>query len=405
MNNQKTDNQNLTARLAGYTAAAGAMLALNPSLNAQVAYSGIKDIEVDIGDFHLLDMDRDGEPDFVFAIDANSYFATSGPSFIFKYVDEGYGVIINPLTDGYNSWLVKTTLLSDFGTDFYTAVVNGLNSNVPVSSGQTYWWAENSPDWPGVLGYKNALYYWHSTWGTTSGGVQGGDFIGETHYIGVRFFIGTDQHYGWIRASLGDFINPLQIVDWAYNTVPDEGIITGFDTPVFENEEFYTSLVNEIGLSFSHPVQDPSAGDFEVENGSVTGVTVVTAGEEYMVEVTADEEGIIKVTLPPNVIAGEEMVVEGAATQFVVHNVQTDLADNEADELMKLYPNPADDMLTIALASESYVSIFNSAGSIVYSKNRVLNETIDVHNFAPGIYLIQVNTNDNQFITKQFVKQ
>jgi hypothetical protein len=105
------------------------------------------------------------------------------------------------------------------------------------------------------------------------------------------------------------------------------------------------------------------------------------------------------------VIVGEEMVVGGAETQFVVHNIQTDIADIEADEQLKLYPNPADDLLTIELASESYISIFNSAGSIVYSKDKVLNETIDVHNFAPGIYLIQVNTNNNQFITKQFVKQ
>ncbi|MBN2522462.1 MAG: T9SS type A sorting domain-containing protein [Bacteroidales bacterium] len=403
MNNQQTDNQNLAARLAGYTAAAGAMLALNPSVNAQVAYSGIKDIEVDIGDYHLLDMDRDGELDFVFVIDADGYFATSGPSFIYKYVNEGYGVIINPLTDGYNSWLVKTTYLSDFATSY--PVVNGLNSNAPVSSGQTYWWAENSPDWAGALGYKDGWYYWGSTYGTISGGIQGGDFIGETRYIGVRFHIGTDIHYGWIRASLGDFIQPLEIVDWAYNTVPDEGIFTGFDIPVFENDEFYTALVNEIGLSFNHPVQAPSPADFEVENGSVTGVSVVTAGEEYLVEVTADEEGIIKVTLPPFVVVGEEMVVGGAETQFVVHNVQTDIADIEADEQLKLYPNPADDLLTIELASESYISIFNSAGSIVYSKDKVLNKTIDVHNFAPGIYLIQVNTNNNQFITKQFVKQ
>ena len=48
---------------------------------------------------------------------------------------------------------------------------------------------------------------------------------GDTAYLGVRFYAGSELLYGWIRVrtlSIGG-----TIYDWAYNTAPDQAILAG----------------------------------------------------------------------------------------------------------------------------------------------------------------------------------
>lgn len=60
--------------------------------------------------------------------------------------------------------------------------------------------------------------------------VATGPFAGLDGYLGVRFHIGTDLHYGWIRvnSNLG-FPNQAlgYITEWAYNSVPNEPLAAG----------------------------------------------------------------------------------------------------------------------------------------------------------------------------------
>ena len=67
---------------------------------------------------------------------------------------------------------------------------------------------------------------------TTAGSVGAyGPFAGLDGYLGIRFLIGSDLHYGWIHLNCV-FSGPYQpaagrITEWAYNSVPGQGIAVG----------------------------------------------------------------------------------------------------------------------------------------------------------------------------------
>ena len=48
---------------------------------------------------------------------------------------------------------------------------------------------------------------------------------GDTAYVGVRFYQGTQLHYAWIRVRT--FAVGGTVFDWAYNTTPDQAILAG----------------------------------------------------------------------------------------------------------------------------------------------------------------------------------
>ena len=57
-----------------------------------------------------------------------------------------------------------------------------------------------------------------------------GPFAGLDSYLGIRFYIGSDLHYGWIRLDL-DNGYPNQalgyLTEWAYNSVPNAPLAAG----------------------------------------------------------------------------------------------------------------------------------------------------------------------------------
>lgn len=61
----------------------------------------------------------------------------------------------------------------------------------------------------------------------------GGDFYGQTAFMGIHFPIGSDWHYGWVRirgGRWGDELTlrpPAWILDWAYETRPGVPILAG----------------------------------------------------------------------------------------------------------------------------------------------------------------------------------
>jgi len=63
--------------------------------------------------------------------------------------------------------------------------------------------------------------------------IPGGDFYGQTAFMGIHFQIGSDWHYGWARIQGGRFgdaltlVPPGWILDWAYETRPNTPILAG----------------------------------------------------------------------------------------------------------------------------------------------------------------------------------
>jgi len=69
----------------------------------------------------------------------------------------------------------------------------------------------------------------------------------------------------------------------------------------------------------------------------------------------------------------------------------TSVNENLASEV-SVYPNPANDMFTVANAEGATIVVVNSLGQVVSSiENAASNQTIDASNFANGTYFVKVN--------------
>ena len=72
-------------------------------------------------------------------------------------------------------------------------------------------------------------------------------------------------------------------------------------------------------------------------------------------------------------------------------NGETSVEENVA-EAVSVYPNPANDMFTVANAEGATIVVVNSLGQVVATiENAASNQTIDASNFANGTYFVKVN--------------
>ncbi len=219
-----TDKISLNKRLLQYSVAAGAALSLASPLEASAAvhYSGVQNILVDTNGGFALDMDTFSgnshpNPDFYFY---NSAFT----SFIGSYAFNGvYGLnnYNNELLVGTSKYLVESIPFSNQLQDItatpppgftYIATLNARVAFKPVSSTYTF-----------------------------------GNFVGAPGYIGVRFLIGANTHYGWIQIQSAADLTSTTIIDWAYEDQPDTPIHVG-SKPVHRADPTTVPTLNQWGL-------------------------------------------------------------------------------------------------------------------------------------------------------------
>jgi len=82
-----------------------------------------------------------------------------------------------------------------------------------------------------------------------------------------------------------------------------------------------------------------------------------------------------------------------------------DVANNESNHELELFPNPVHDVLTVSNALKSIVKIYNSTGRLVMSKKmEVNNNRIHVEKLAKGLYVLTINNNGKETSGK-FLKE
>lgn len=70
-----------------------------------------------------------------------------------------------------------------------------------------------------------------------------------------------------------------------------------------------------------------------------------------------------------------------------------------------MFPNPADDKITIVISKKATLEISNINGQIIKTINNDSGETsIDIRDFSSGIYIVRVMT-DKEIVTKKFIKE
>jgi Secretion system C-terminal sorting domain len=80
----------------------------------------------------------------------------------------------------------------------------------------------------------------------------------------------------------------------------------------------------------------------------------------------------------------------------------------ESGNKMTIYPNPAENQLTITgtMIQDSSISIYNGFGQLILKKeNQNTTLVLDVSSFEAGIYFVEVNQNNGSIQTLKFSKQ
>ncbi|TWT86646.1 PEP-CTERM motif protein [Pseudobythopirellula maris] len=178
------------ARRTAYTLAAGAAVGAAGQADAEVQYSGVQDLS--IAQYGAQDLNLDG--------------------------------------DAFNDILLKNYV---FGGNYQGATVNGYPGKLVISNGSFPYYVSAlekgdlidgtvvGPTFYGALGYAAN---------------PGSEFDSSTDaFIGLSFPIGGNApefiHYGWIRVDIDNSAGTFVIRDWAYNPVPNRGILAGDKVP------------------------------------------------------------------------------------------------------------------------------------------------------------------------------
>ncbi|PNQ73906.1 hypothetical protein C1T31_06165 [Hanstruepera neustonica] len=182
---KKTTPKSLTKRLAQYGALTAAITGVADA-NGQIVYTDIDPDDGGVGVQYLLDMDNDGNSEFVINQTGNNLFAAPIPS-------------------------SAAILGIDSTYDYPFALDNGDN----ISAGLTDWLSGNG--YYKTMNY-NSCNYSSSQWCAVT-----------DKYLGLRFNIGANTHYGWARldAGLSPGTDGYTIKDYAYNSVAGEPISAG----------------------------------------------------------------------------------------------------------------------------------------------------------------------------------
>lgn len=221
----------LTKRLLQYSALSVAMAGVS-EMNGQIIYT---DVNPDITEGNadtatLFDLNNDGTDDF------------------------GIGTIDAPAV-GVNGLSSNASWVGSSASYLYPFA---LDSGVAISSGQTTWFGNGDV---GTLNYTSCY-----------NGIGGSNWCGVTDkYLGLRFQIAGNTHYGWARLDVSLSGDSFTLKDYAYNTVADESIDAGQTLSVEENQLTnikITALNKTIAL-----LNLPKNTDFKLYN--ITGKSVL----------------------------------------------------------------------------------------------------------------------------------
>ncbi len=181
----------LNKKLKSYSALAVSALAASSSADAQIKYTDI-------------DIDGDGTNDV--AIRNGYQIGATGTYYGYGYVQATYFALAQV---SYYAGLAQ-----------YGGVPAALSSGASIGSSIA---TGNSGSQTLAIGYSRYFF----GYGLFNNGYAGNWPNATDKYLGVRFKIGANTHYGWIRMTIANNGNPTVIKDMAYNTCVDASIQAG----------------------------------------------------------------------------------------------------------------------------------------------------------------------------------
>jgi len=208
-------NKILNSKIAKYSMLAGATLSMltackkdepdnnDPNINETDVTPDITLAATASGSYSDIDLNADGVIDVSFGI-AN-----------YSYTAYGYTNNINYASvNGENGSevLTETASLTIGGYSYDFEIAKALSEGNTIGVSQVTWYSE------GYLGFKGVY---------SNTNINFGNFISADKFVGVKFLIGANTHYGWIRVALNADASSLVIKEYAYHLTPNTAITAG----------------------------------------------------------------------------------------------------------------------------------------------------------------------------------
>ena len=214
------ENSILESKLKKYASLAGTVTAAISTVSAQVNYTDLNPDVLVTGnlDSYLLDLNADLMPDFSF-VTLDTAFGGSNTSYFpipVTYNVNYAGAQMNNAPG--NQWAGETVIT---GTGTSASSSFGL-ANIPQGSsiGPGNSWDSSST----LVGLNINITVPLLGYSTN---VQSGPMIGTTGFIGLKFDISGNTHYGWARVEVTANGEILSIKDYAYDGTPNTPIVAG----------------------------------------------------------------------------------------------------------------------------------------------------------------------------------
>jgi hypothetical protein len=175
-----------------------------------------------------------------------------------------------------------------------------------------------------------------------------------------------------------------------------------------------TTVANGIQLSWT-PIEGSIGCQIRAGLSSVGFQTTVTVFEanasEFFVPASAIQSGVeYQWQVRCGCSANPLVVGPWSSTDFFSFGsaISDDLfSDNNSDQEMVLYPNPATDILTVSSIKVDVLHVFDVNGRVIHSQSINMEEKgsirLDVSSWSNGLYLMSVSNKDGSVTRRTFV--
>jgi hypothetical protein len=206
--------RSLSAYAAAASAAGVSLVALQPSAQAKIVYTPAN-ISILVGKPFPLDLNHDGVTDFMFS------------NILFYLGDRGYGLGVRAAASNPGNAIWGKGITSAAWGSFSRSCRSGFAAALPagfnVRPNKSY--LQKSACW--MMGWRNASisrrfeYPYAETLGQW--------MYTQNRYLGMKFMIDGEAHYGWARFSVttGSEGAVATLTGYAYETIPNKLIIAG----------------------------------------------------------------------------------------------------------------------------------------------------------------------------------